>query len=68
MGVEPFSRAKLPIAPFDPLESAPASLRLEFSGGPLEYGSAPVVLDLKDIKFKTVDNKYVRDYQLAWLK
>lgn len=50
---------------FEPVESPPESLRLEFSGGPVEYGSGPVVLDLRGIKFKTVDNKYVCVYHPA---
>lgn len=50
---------------FDPVESPPESLRLEFSGGPVKHGNGPVVLDLQGIKFKTVDQKYVRTYQLA---
>ena len=50
---------------FDPVEGPPESLRLEFSGGPVKHGDGPVVLDLQGIKFKIVDQKYVRTYQLA---
>ncbi|OPX91728.1 hypothetical protein [Pelotomaculum sp. PtaB.Bin117] len=63
--------AKLPggetLLTFDPVESPNEPLRLEFSGGPVQHENGPVVLDLKDIKFKKVDNKYVRTYQLAEL-
>ncbi|OPX90660.1 MAG: hypothetical protein A4E52_00769 [Pelotomaculum sp. PtaB.Bin013] len=63
--------AKLPggetLLTFDPVESPNEPLRLEFSGGPVEHENGPVVLDLKDIKFKKVDNKYVHTYQLTEL-
>jgi len=52
---------------FDPIENFNEPLRLEFSGGPVQYENGPVVLNLQDIKFKQVDNKYVRTYQLAEL-
>lgn len=50
---------------FNPVESVPESLRLEFFGGPVGYGIGPMVLDLNEIDFRTVDKKYVRAYQLA---
>lgn len=50
---------------FAPVQSIPEYLRLEFFGGPVGYGSGKVLLDLKDIVFKTVDKKYTREYQLA---
>jgi len=49
---------------FKPVASAPQALRLEFFGGPVGY-EGNVSLELKDINFKTVDQKYTRTYQLA---
>jgi|GEM_PF-1611286 len=49
---------------FDALEEAPATLRLEFFGGPVGYGGN-VSLTLKDIDFKTVEGKYSQEYHLT---
>ncbi|HWP98802.1 MAG TPA: hypothetical protein VN426_18320 [Syntrophomonadaceae bacterium] len=50
---------------FDAVQKAPEALRMEFFGGPVGYGEGRVVLTLKDIKFKTVNENYTKKYPLA---
>ncbi|MDR3602601.1 MAG: hypothetical protein P4L49_19325 [Desulfosporosinus sp.] len=67
LGRSTFSQ-KLPagktLLTFDAFEEAPATLRLEFFGGPVGYGGN-VSLTLKDLNFKTVEGKFAQEYPLS---
>jgi len=49
---------------FNPVQKAPAELQMKFFGGPVGYGG-DVILTLKDLNFKTVDEKFTKGYQIA---
>ncbi|SHI13213.1 DUF4179 domain-containing protein [Desulfosporosinus lacus] len=49
---------------FEAVQQVPKELRMEFFGGPVGYGD-PVILTLKDIKFKTVGEKYTKEYKMT---
>lgn len=50
---------------FKPVQEALKSLRMEFFGGPVGYGSGRAVLGLSEFSFNKVSDKYIREYRPA---
>jgi len=49
---------------FRPVAAAPRALKLEFFGGPVGYGKAKPMLEIREVPFKTVRKGLVREYNL----
>ncbi|MGE5653100.1 MAG: nuclear transport factor 2 family protein, partial [Bacillota bacterium] len=49
---------------FHPVKAPPEELRMEFFGGPVDYGNGHVVLTLGGLDLRAVDPKYTKEYRL----